>query len=108
MGLYNLLDLVIRCPHCRVESRMDADFRFGWMNLDRYHLGDRLLWDGGGVRVPRRRPPGGNFTGDAYAECPSCQRDFWLTVTVCDDVIERAEVDPTRKGYILPLEENNR
>ncbi len=58
MGLYNYLDLVLRCPRCGEEAPMGAEFRFGWMNLDRYHLGDQLRWDGG-VCEPRERPEAG-------------------------------------------------
>jgi hypothetical protein len=101
MSIYNFLKLTIRCPHCDITSEMEADFRFGLRNLDTYHLGDRFRWTGDGVCTPRKRPEGGDYTGDAYTECPHCHRDFWLIVKVRNDIIESAEVDSTRKGYIL-------
>lgn len=100
MGLYNYLDLVLRCPRCGIESSMEAEFRFGLQNQDRYHLGDKLQWNGGGVSTPRDRPVGGNYIDEGYVECPNCHQDFWIIIRVHEDVIESAEVDLTRKGYI--------
>jgi hypothetical protein len=103
MAMYNLLNVQMRCPHCGNVSEMQAEFRFGFLNLDTYSLGDKLRWTdehGNGLRFPNERPTGGNYIGEAYVECPVCHKDLWLTVWVVNDIIERAEYDPTKKGYI--------
>ena len=103
MGMYNLLKINLKCPHCGVESEMEAEFRFGFKNLDIYHLGDKLRWEGAGISTPRKQPLDGNYTDEAYVECPNCHRDFWLTVRVLHDVISSATIDLSKKGYIPAL-----
>lgn len=97
--MYNYLETALQCPHCGNRSIMEAEFRFGWQNLDRYQLHDRLRWHGG-VQTPRQRPESGNYTGEGYVECPHCHRDFWITIQVQNDVITSAEVDLARPGYV--------
>lgn len=79
---------------------MEAEFRFGLRELTQYRIGDRLQWDGLGVKTPSVRPENGNYEGDAYVVCPLCERDFWLVVTVKNDVLVDARIDTTRKPYI--------
>ncbi len=67
--------------------------------MSEYRLGDHLVWEGKGVRTPGRRPPGGNYTGEAYTECPNCGREYWLIVTVESDVIVKAATDRDREDY---------
>ncbi len=100
MAMFNFLMLTIICPRCGVESEMEADFRFGLRDLTYYRVGDRLRWDGKGVRTPETRPENGNYDDDAYVVCPHCERDFWLTVSVRQDIIVRATVNTTKQPYI--------
>src|SRR5512146_1564709 len=100
MSVYNYLLLKIICPRCGVEAEMEAEFRFGLRELTYYHIGDRLQWDGMGVKTPETRPDGGNYDDEAYAVCPHCQRDFWLAVSVRKDIIVAASVEPTKQPYI--------
>jgi hypothetical protein len=102
MSIYNYLLTQATCPWCSTASDIRATFRFGLRELTEYHVGDRLIWIGRGVRTPRERPPDGNFQSDAYAECPACGKDFWLLVTVRDDVIVSASVDADREAYHKP------
>ena len=100
MAVFNYLTLDLICPRCGITSEMEAEFRFGLRELIHYRIGDSLRWDGAGVKTPESRPENGNYIGEAYAVCPKCERDFWLTVTIKDDLIFSAVVDPTRAPYI--------
>jgi hypothetical protein len=78
---------------------LEAEFKFGHMDVLNYRVGDAPRW-GGGLRTPRRRPVDGNYIGDGYVECPSCRRDFWVTIDVVHDVIQSVEVNPAKPGYL--------
>lgn len=100
MSLYNILFLTITCPRCGTEAKVEAEFRFGLRDLSNYRLGDKLPWDGPGTKTPEQRPEGGNYNDEAYVVCPHCERDFWLTVSVRNDVIISAIIDNTKQPYI--------
>jgi hypothetical protein len=104
MALFNYLSLIIRCPRCGAEAEMEAEFRFGLRELAHYRIGDQLRWDGIGVKTPAKRPDQGNYDGEAYVVCPLCKRDFWLVVSVQEDVIVSAAVDSTKQPYIANAE----
>jgi hypothetical protein len=100
MGLFNYLIFNTVCPRCGLEGEIEAEFRFGLKDLSRYRIGDQLRWDGMGVKTPEIRPKGGNYDDDAYAVCPHCEKDFWLNVSVRQDIITNVEIDNTREPYI--------
>jgi hypothetical protein len=100
MGMYNILALEFRCPHCRIKSNMEIEFKFGLLNLDRYELGSKMQWRERKGDTRERRPAGGDYKGEGYVECPNCHNDFWVVIGVQNDVIEKVELDKTRKGYI--------
>ncbi len=100
MAMFNYLMLTIICPRCGAEAEMEADFRFGLRDLTYYRIGDRLRWDGMGVKTPETRPEDGNYDDEAYVVCPHCELDFWLAVSVRHDIIARATVDTTKQPYI--------
>ena len=100
MSIYNYLILSITCPRCGSEEEMEAEFRFGLRELTRYHIGDQLRWDGTGIRTPRTRPEGGNYNDEAYVVCPKCNRDFWLNISVKQDIIVSATPAPDKQPYI--------
>jgi hypothetical protein len=100
MTLFNYLLLNVTCPRCGTEAEIEAEFRFGLMDLTHYHIGDRLRWDGRGVKTPKTRPDEGNHDDEAYAVCPHCERDFWLTVSVREDILVGAKVDTSKQPYI--------
>src|SRR5881296_365854 len=99
MSVYNSLLTRARCPWCGKQSDIKADFRFGLRDLREYRLGDKIVWEGRGVRTPSRRPPGGNYTAEAYSECPNCGKPFWLRIVVQEDLIAEAQVDLDREEY---------
>ena len=100
MAVFNYLILNIICPRCGIEAEMEAEFRFGWRELIRYHMGDSLRWDGLGVKTPETRPDNGNYDDEAYVVCPQCERDFWLDVSVRNDILVGATVNTAKQPYI--------
>jgi len=100
MAVFNYLSMNIICPRCGIEAEMEAEFRFGLRELTHYHIGDQLRWEGMGVKTPETRPENGNHDDEAYAVCPHCERDFWLTVSVRKDIIVGATVDTSKQPYI--------
>ena len=100
MSIYNYLLLSIHCPRCGSEEEMEAEFRFGLRELERYRIGEQLRWDGMGTRTPRIRPKDGDYKGEAYVVCPKCNRDFWLNVSVEKDVITSATPVLGKQPYI--------
>ncbi len=102
MSVYNTLITQAECPHCGACREVRADFRFGLRDQIEYHVGDRLVWEGKGVRTPPHRPRDGNYSGEAYTECPNCGRAYGLVVTVESDVIAAAGTDWEREDYAKP------
>lgn len=102
MSMYNILKITMCCPHCGNLSLMDAEFRFGFLNLDTYKVGDTINWGqhGRGLRFPKQRPTNGNYTSEGYIVCPVCQKDFWVVITVGNDQFEQVDYDPSKPGYI--------
>ena len=100
MGAYNRLLAEMECPRCGSVDICEVEFRLGRLDFREYHLGEVLTWAGGHRHKPLRRPDGGTTRGEGYAECPSCERDFWVTVEVRDDVLTTVIADPDRPGYI--------
>jgi hypothetical protein len=100
MGLFNYLMVNAICPRCGVEAEMETEFRFGLKDLTRYLIGDQLRWDGIGIKTPETRPEGGNYDAEAYVVCPHCDRDFWLIVSIKEDIIASAVINTTRRLYI--------
>jgi hypothetical protein len=101
MGMYNNLRLKIKCPNCHQISEMEAEFKMGYLNLDTYQLGDKIVWADGLAKDQQNRPEGGNFIGDGYVECTKCGKDFWLIIKIVNDIVISAEVNENCKGYIL-------
>lgn len=100
MSIYNYLRSLLCCPACGRQSEIDVEFRFGIRDLRTYRIGDKLVWEGKGVRTPSGRPPHGDFEDVGYAECPWCGTDFWVRISVKNDVLTSAEVDPSLEGYL--------
>ncbi len=104
MSVYNTLITCAECPYCREFNEVHADFRFGFRDQTDYRIGDMLTWEGKGVRTPRNRPDGGNFSGEGYTECPGCQQSFWLIIDVEDEILVRSQTDWDREEYKTPSE----
>lgn len=104
MGLHNTLTAPIRCPRCGacVPTRFDCDFGDTREMLD-LKLGDRYPWlVGASSDRGQGRPAAGSADGPAWAECPSCDYDYFATVRVREDVV--TEVVPDRSRFPLSFD----
>jgi hypothetical protein len=97
VGMFNTLLFEGTCPRCGFSGEMEAEFKFGYLSLIHYKMGDKVEWVG---NRKSGRPENGLYVGDGYVVCPKCDKDFWLTITVNHDVIVGAEVNPLIKPYI--------
>ena len=93
MGLFNRLYAILQCPRCGHVGESEIEFKFGYMQLFDYRLGDVLEWDSGFCLFK-------DHIDEGYAECAGCLKDFWVTIYVKQDVIIDVQVDPDRPGYI--------
>jgi YD repeat-containing protein len=70
--------------------KTEVEFKFGLMDVIEYRISDMLDWGKerkGGVRFPKVPPADGNYAGECYAVCPVCDKDYWVDITVSDNVI---------------------
>jgi hypothetical protein len=97
----NRLIANIVCPRCGTTNDQEVEVTLdgqGFASGD-YRLGDRVRWLPGRDREDGGRPVSGDLDADGYVECPVCERDFFLTVSVRGDAIVGTEVNPAKPGY---------
>ena len=100
MALFNVLKTELQCPYCNYQGEFDIEFRFGVVDMDSYRLGEELIWTGARASVPKTRPILQKWCGEGYAECPKCHRDFWVCISVEDNVLRSVAVNIPRPGLI--------
>lgn len=100
MGMYNCLTCEMKCPHCGHVGEIVAETKNGFLDLSEHRIGDLLVWAAGRSVKKGARPDGGNLEGEGYAECPSCDRDYFLVVEIRRDRIVSARVDHSKPGYM--------
>ncbi len=99
--MYNILKLNLKCPFCNYEDEMESEFKVGYMNLNTYNIGDKIIWSEGFAKKPhQKRPKSGNFCGEGYVECLNCNKDFWLKIFIENDIIAKVDIDFTKNGYV--------
>jgi hypothetical protein len=90
MGMFNILEMEFYCPKYQHTSKTEVEFNLGFLNLDKYKIGDKLIWGDDFMRKTRienRRPNNGNYIGEGYVECPNCNQDYFLKIISQADVI---------------------
>lgn len=101
MGMYNYLYAEITCPICKQNSKMEIEFRIGYLNIDKYIIGDKIRWsDGLKKGLKGKRPQDGNLIDEGYVVCEKCNHDFFVVITIKNDIIVDVKIDNTKKGYI--------
>jgi hypothetical protein len=90
------LSVQMLCPRCKEEQNLEIKLPFGCIGERHYQIGDKVEWQPG--RLPQKggRSDDGNLVEEVWSWCPTCRRDFWLIVSVREDIIEKAEVDSSR------------
>lgn len=94
MGMFNLLKTNMYCPMCNKTHDLEAEFRFGYLNLLEYSIGDKMAWESGA------HPVDGRFIGEGYVECEESHRDFWVDIVIENNTIDKVVVRHDREGYI--------
>lgn len=98
--MYNHLITALQCPRCSDDGEMTVHLYFGFRDLLAYRIGDRYQWTSRALLKNGGRPPEGNLEGEGYAECPGCRKDFFVKVTVRNDVVIGAEPDPSKAPLV--------
>jgi hypothetical protein len=97
MSLHNLVAFKTTCPRCGEYCEARAEFRLGLLEMRTYRVGEALLFDGTGEVIGKPSP---SARVEGYAECKCCHKDYWVTISVDDDIIGSVAVDPARDPYI--------
>lgn len=101
MGVYNILRAEIECPRCGQIAEQEVDLYFGYRNeMLEFKIGDEYLWCLGKEIKNGGRPENGNIDGEGYVECNVCKKDFFVKISIRNDVIENIKFDSTKKPYI--------
>lgn len=97
----NRLYANIRCPRCGFVGMAEVDVPLdGHGAVNDYSVGDSVTWNPTLYLDYPGRPPLGDLIADGYAVCSKCEKDYFVDVVVERDVIQRAIVNPSRRGYI--------
>ena len=71
MGLFNVLNVAVRCPHCGQAYEARVQFNFGATRQLEYRLGDTLAWGYNEIGVPHL-PRVKAYGMIENSECPKC------------------------------------
>lgn len=100
MGSFNILEADLLCPRCKVTATMEIEFKFGSPDLTRYHLGDKLTWGRSKLEKKLASYTSDPVVAEGYVQCPECNKDFFVKITMHQGVLEHVEWDATRPPYI--------
>jgi hypothetical protein len=106
MGAYNILRVESICPLCKKRGIFEIHFKYGFMRLREYSLGDQLEWGGNDAGVPgAARVLVQGLSGRA---CPNCHEEFIdFDIVVERDRIARVipigkdRVDEVPEGFVV-------
>lgn len=73
MSVINLVEHEVVCRNCHTEICLQIEFRFGYVRLLKYKIGDRIEWGKGSVGDPSMTRVVAN--GYANSDCPECQAE---------------------------------
>ena len=99
MGMFNILNADLTCRYSQFHCDMEIEFNFGFLNLDKYRIGDEIIWIAGAKPYHKGRPQDGHYIGEGYVECPNCHKDFWVNINVVSDKSDSLQIDYTREGH---------
>lgn len=92
MATFNQCALALRCPRCAQAADMTVDLYPGDTSM--------MVTLSIGDPYPLGTGEPATLTGDGYAECPACARDFHCVVQIVDGRLERIAVDTARFPFI--------
>jgi hypothetical protein len=101
MGTYNYLPVTMDCPRCHETVDVIINCYFGYTSeMKTYRIGDHYEWRPRKAVQNGGKPEGGNADGEGYADCPACDKDFFVRVVVRGDIIQGVEHDPSKPPFI--------
>ena len=92
--MYNYLLFDGECPRCHKIMSFKAEFKFGYLNLDTYRVGERINQD---KEIQKNI---GKIIENGYVECEDCQKDFLIDIIIENSIITCVMVNNKIKGYI--------
>lgn len=93
MATFDTIMTKLNCPRCGHYGEFKIQAYLPSANCFTYKIGDPI------INIKRKKVPEcGIYEG--YAECPSCEKDFHLLVSVEDKKVSSIEIDKSKKGYI--------
>jgi hypothetical protein len=96
-----MAEVLVVCPRCDTPGIVTVECRFGdTRQMTTYQVGDRYGWRERKAVQNGGRPADGHLDGDGYTVCPHCRKDFFTTVVVRNDHIQKVDADPTKAAYI--------
>lgn len=100
MSTYNFLTAELMCSHCKSKSDVEISCYFGDISeMKSYRIGDVYEWKLRKAVQNGGCSPNSSLQGEGYAECPKCNRDFFVAVHIVDGKISKAEPDSERLPY---------
>lgn len=99
MSLYNHVVATVACPACHRESERKVQGWFGLREMATYRVGDQVRWAKRDSVKSGGRPEGGHLEAEGYVVCEACHRDFFLVISIGDDVVTGVRIDESRSGY---------
>lgn len=100
MSAYNILACILECPRCGTSAEQTVEVRYGYCDLIQYNLGEEIEWRPGRSVKNGGRPEGNPVGIEGYCECVICGKDFWVEITINDNVIDSVRIDRNKRGYI--------
>jgi hypothetical protein len=101
MGTFNILSTALICSRCHEPIDAGVELKFGdTSDMDRFGIGDRYKWRDRAPFQNGGRPDGGNVDATGYTECPRCGKDFFVRISIRDDIIQSATADSEHSGYV--------
>ena len=93
MGMFNILEMEFHCPKCLHTSKTEVEFKVGFLNLDKYKIGEKIVRRWETMKYPENSAPiNGTFDEAGYLECPNCCQDYFLNIVIKDDIILKPEI----------------
>ncbi len=90
----------MNCPRCHRDNvEVHTEFKWGYLNLIRYEIGDEIEWAKKG-RMNRGARTESERIIHGYSECRACLKDFWTAIQIKNNRIVGMEVNHTKPPLI--------
>jgi hypothetical protein len=99
MGMFNILNAKCKCSSCSNEADFAIQFKYGYLRLLKYKLGDTLEWNTESKHSNLGIPSIGRVVVDGVSQnaCPVCSHNSDFYIFVEKDTIH--SVHPATSEY---------